>query len=75
MDSAIADMQHAAERMEPVGLDQRQTEVIVEAAKTAAKIIMSKYRHRQKVADVLEKKKRIEGHEIREILRQAKESA
>jgi ATP-dependent Zn protease len=75
MDSAIAGMQHAAERMEPVGLDQKQTdEVIVEAAKTAAKIIMKNIGTVRRIADVLEKKKRIEGDEIREILRQAKES-
>ena len=76
MDSAVAGIQHAAERMEPVGLDQKQTdEVIVEAAKTAAKIIMKNIGTVRRIADVLEKKKRIEGDEIREILRQAKESA
>jgi ATP-dependent Zn protease len=76
MDSAVASMRRAAERMEPVGLDQKQTdEVIVEAAKTAAKIIMKNIGTVRRIADVLEKKKRIEGDEIREILRQAKESA
>jgi len=58
MDSAIADMQHAAERMVPVGLDRKQTdEVIVEAAKAAAKIIMKNIGTVRRIADVLEKEK------------------
>jgi hypothetical protein len=75
MDSVVADMQHAAERMEPVGLDQKQTdEVLVEAAKAAAKIIMKNIGTVRRIAGVLEQKKRIEGDEIREIMRQAKEA-
>jgi len=75
MDSAAADMQHAAERMKPVGLDQKQTdEVIVEAAKAAVKIITKNIGTIRRIAEVLEKKKRIQGDEIREIMRQAKES-
>jgi ATP-dependent Zn protease len=69
-------MQHAAERMKPVGLDQKQTdEVIVEAAKAAVKIITKNIGTIRRIAEVLEKKKRIQGDEIREIMRQAKESA
>jgi hypothetical protein len=76
MDSAAADVRHAAERMEPVGLDQKQTdEVIVEAAKAAVKIITKNIGTVRRIAEVLEKKKRIQGDEIREIMRQEKESA
>jgi hypothetical protein len=76
MDIAAADMQHAVERMKPVGLDQKQTdEVIVEAAKAAVKIITKNIGTVRRIAEVLEKKKRIQGDEIREIMRQAKESA
>jgi hypothetical protein len=71
MNNAVADMQRAAECIEHVGLNREQAdELIVEAARAAAKIIMKNIATIGKIAVVLEQKKRIEGDEIREIIRQ-----
>jgi len=75
MNNAVLDMQRGAECIEHVGLNQQQAdELIVEAAIAAAKIIMKNIATVRKIADVLEQKKRIEGDEIREIIRQDREA-
>jgi hypothetical protein len=76
IDSAIGDMQRAAEFIESVGLNQQQAdELILGASKAAATIMAKSIATVRKIADVLEQKKRIEGDEIREIIRRDKENA
>jgi hypothetical protein len=54
-----------------VGLNQHQAdELILAASKAAAKMMTENIATVRKIADVLERKKRIEGDEIREIMRQ-----
>ena len=69
VDSAVQDMQRAAEITKQVGLSQEQAdELIVEASKAAAKVMIENIATVRKIADVLEQKKRIEGYEIRKII-------
>lgn len=76
MDSAVRDMQHAAEFTKRVGLNLEQTdELILAASKAAAKIMTENIATVRKIADVLEQKKRIEGYEIRRIIRHRNEAA
>jgi hypothetical protein len=71
MTSATADMRRVAECVEMVGINQQQVEeLIVEAAKAASTIIMKNFVAVMKIADVLERKRRIEGDEIRQIVRE-----
>jgi len=66
LNSAVADMQRAAECIERVGLNQQQAdELIIEAAKAGANIVMKHIATVRTIADLLEQKKRIEGDEIR----------
>jgi len=59
-----------------VGLNLEQTdELIMAASKAAVKIMTENIATVRKIADVLEQKKRIEGYEIRKIIRQSKEAA
>ena len=74
MNNAAADMQRAAECIEHVGLNREQAdELIIAAAKAGANIIMKNIATVRAIADLLEQKKRIDGNEIREIIRQQKE--
>jgi hypothetical protein len=76
MDSAVRDMQRAAQFIERIGLNLEQTdELIMAASKAAVKIITENIATIRRIADVLEQKKRIEGYEIRIIIRQHKETA
>jgi hypothetical protein len=76
MSNAVADMQRAAECIERVGLNQQQAdELIIEAAKAGANIIKKNIATVRKIAEVLEQQKRIEGDEIRGIIRQQKGEA
>jgi len=76
MDSAVRNMQRAAQFIEGVGLNLEQTdELIMAASKAAVKIMTENIATVRKIADVLEQKKRIEGYEIRKIIRQSKEAA
>jgi hypothetical protein len=76
LNSAVADMQRAAECIERVGLNQQQAdELIIEAAKAAANIVMKNIATVRTIADLLEQKKRIEGDEIRDIVRRQDEAA
>ena len=60
-----------AECVEMVGINQQPVEeLIVEAAKAASTIIMKNFVAVMKIADVLERKRRIEGDEIRQIVRE-----
>jgi len=69
VDSAVRDMQRATEITKHVGLNLEQTdELIVEASKAAAKVMIENIATVRKIADVLEQKKRIEGYEIRRIM-------
>jgi hypothetical protein len=73
MNNAVADMQRAAECIERVGLNQQQAdELIIAAAKAGANIIMKNIATVRTIADLLEQKKRIEGDEIREMVRRQK---
>jgi ATP-dependent Zn protease len=75
MTSATADMHRVAECVETVGINQQPVEeLIVEAAKAASIIIMRNFAAVMKIADVLERKRRIEGDEIRQIVREQKEN-
>jgi hypothetical protein len=74
MNNAAADMQRAAECIEHVGLNREQAdELIIAAAKAGANIIMKNIATVRAIADLLEQKKRIDGNEIREIIRQQKD--
>jgi ATP-dependent Zn protease len=74
MNNAAADMQRAAECIEQVGLNGEQAdELIIAAAKAGANIIMKNIATVRAIADLLEQKKRIDGNEIREIIRQQKD--
>ena len=74
MNNAAADMQRAAECIEHVGLNREQgDELIIAAAKAGANIIMKNIATVRAIADLLEQKKRIDGNEIREIIRQQKD--
>jgi ATP-dependent Zn protease len=65
----------AAECIERVGLNQQQAdEPIIEAAKTGANIVMKNIVKVRTIADLLEQKKRIEGDEIRDIVRRQKDA-
>jgi hypothetical protein len=76
MSNAVADTQRAAECIERVGLNQQQAdELIIEAAKAGANIIKKNIATVRKIVDVLEQQKRIEGDEIRGIIRQQKGEA
>jgi hypothetical protein len=76
LNSAVADMQRAAECIERVGLNQQQAdELIIEAAKAGANIVMKNIATVRTIADLLEQKKRIEGDEIRDIVRRQNEAA
>jgi ATP-dependent Zn protease len=76
LNSAVADKQRAAECIERVGLNQQQPdELIIEAAKAAANIVMKNIATARTIADPLEQKKRIEGDEIRDIVRRQNEAA
>jgi hypothetical protein len=76
MTNATADMLRASEYIELVGLNQKQAdELIVEAAKAAATIINKNISTIVEIADVLERKKRVEGDEIRQIIQQHKHTA
>jgi hypothetical protein len=76
VNNATADMRRASEYMDLVGLNQKQTdELIVEAAKAAATIIMKNIGTVVNIADVLERKKRVEGDEIRQIIQEHKHTA
>ena len=76
MTNATADMLRASEYIELVGLNQKQAdELIVEAAKAAATIIMKNISTIVEIADVLERKKRVEGDEIRKIIQQHQHTA
>jgi len=75
-DSAVRDVQRAAEFIERTGLNLEQAdELILAASKAAAKIMAENIGTVKKIADVLEQKKQIEGYELRKIIRQSKESA
>jgi hypothetical protein len=75
IDSAVVDMQRATEFIERVGLNQQQADELILGASKAAAAIMTKYIATvRRIADVLEQKKRIEGDEIREIIRQQREA-
>ena len=75
-DSVLRDVQSAAEFIERTGLHSEQAdELIVAASKAAAKIMAENLGTVRKIAEVLEEKKRIEGYEIRRIIRQYKEAA
>jgi hypothetical protein len=75
-DSAVQDVQRAAEFIERTGLGSEQAdELIVAASKAAAKIMAENLGTVRKIAEVLEEKKRIEGYEIRRIIRQYKQAA
>ena len=75
-DSGVQDVQRAAEFIERTGLNSEQTdELIVAASKAAAKIMAENIATVRKIAEVLEQKKRVEGYEIRRIIRQYKEAA
>jgi len=66
LNSAVADMQRAAECIERVGLNQQQAdELIIEAAKAGANIVMKNIATVRTIADLLEQKRRVEGDEIR----------
>jgi hypothetical protein len=74
MTSATADMHRVADCVETVGINQHLVEeLIVEAAKAASIIIMKNFAAVMKIADFLERKRRIEGDEIRQIVREQKE--
>jgi len=76
MDSAVRDMQRAAQLIDGIGLNLEQTdELIMAASKAAVKIMKENIGTVRKIADVLEQKKRIEGYEIRKIIRQSREAA
>ena len=76
LNSAVADMQRAAECIERVGLNQQQAdELIIEAAKAGANIVMKNIATVRTIADLLEQKKRIEGDEIRDIVRRHNKAA
>ena len=76
VDSAVRDMQRAAQFIEGLGLSMEQTEeLIMAASKAAAKIMTENIATIRKIAGVLEQKKRIEGYEIRKIIQQSKEAA
>jgi ATP-dependent Zn protease len=69
-------MQRAAQFIEGVGLNLELTdELIMAASKAAVKIMTENIATVRRIADVLEQKKRIEGYEIRKIIRQSKEAA
>ena len=75
MNNAAADMQRAAECIEPFELNQQQAdELIIAAAKAGANIIMKNIATVRTIADLLEQKKRVEGDEIREIVRRQKDA-
>ena len=66
-------MQRAAEFIERSGLSSEQAdELIVAASKAASKIMAENIGIIRRIAEVLEQKKRIEGYEIRRIIRQYK---
>jgi hypothetical protein len=74
MDRAVRDMHRTAQLIEGVGLSAEQAdEFIMAASQAAAKIIMENIATVRKIAEVLEQKRRIEGYEIRKIMRQLKE--
>jgi hypothetical protein len=75
-DNAVRDVQRAAEFIELTGLSSEQAdELIVAASKAAAKIMAENIGTVRKIAEVLERKKRMEGYEIRRIIRQHKQAA
>ena len=68
---ASGDLARTEEWIKRVGLNQQQAdELILAASKAAAKMMTENIVTVRKIANVLEQKKRIEGDEIREIMRQ-----
>ena len=68
---ASGDLARTEEWIKRVGLNQQQAdELILAASKAAAKMMTENIVTIRKIANVLEQKKRIEGDEIREIMRQ-----
>jgi ATP-dependent Zn protease len=68
---ASGDLARTEEWIKRVGLNQQQAdELILAASKAAAKMMTENIVTIRKIANVLEQKKRIEGDEIRKIMRQ-----
>ena len=68
---ASGDLARTEEWIKRLGLNQQQAdELILAASKAAAKMMTENIVTVRKIANVLEQKKRIEGDEIREIMRQ-----